>query len=865
MTVTLVQHRSTTGCYQNTKGTKKNPKGERKDKSANIAAENNAPIIGDQLFSIANTLAVCSAQTDRLPVNTQKPMANIVLFFACLSQMRLPMQEKVQVNTDRAVTASMHLNWNVPYITAHVYNQVASDLGKVNDIIMRYDPIKFPAADASLISTTPASSDEHHMEELSPALSEALFTRLIGWDPERRIDGKTVTPFLLKIPETQVKSRALRRLLSEAIAESNAKEAEYIKNYCNIRTKTISGNIVGNYMLVAAEYIRNPVRAAYERIMEGITPGHRISKLEVVVTEVINMSGDVILGIKTAGAYPIIKYASIHTLKVLGHAVNGDGKCVLNDFSPQELANLLFNTEVGLTNRGVLGELGIGQLPTELQEVEPYIPEGVFIQEIMPQGINTEKYLLVNHENKEYFIHDKGENQLWATELSHSSSQSCSQRVYFDEAKNKIHFDSAMTTGKGLDYEVIDGRSFINIYGRNYKFIYKPDVQLPYVVLDKASGETLVIPVYQEKISKKWHMAVHNGYHVFDEGKIALVTRLRVPYSKNFEYKGIDNINPLQYGEGKIYDVHNVAQRAHFGLYHVVEINGELLPVRVTLGKDRGGYEVYDLYNQHDAGMRIEWDGIRWVFFRATSQFVSRKLKNSITAECYAENVDANQLSYPDNRGLRWDRQDIAYLRVNEHYIKLKKVDDYKYRLIDGDYIGYLHFKNNKFHGETFLERLDMLLNDGLSGRGARKFSQEDVLCYEKNCVAMALSKVFRVNMFHTIQKLKSNGAINSATSLENSATIVTVMQRVDMPKVVSNMAYSEIKKMASGFPDGRYFAINSKTHTFEEDKASHAFAIILNKGSLGVAGNNAESPGRSYNQALSDSDIVTMWGPYPD
>lgn len=92
-----------------------------------------------------------------------------------------------------------------------------------------------------------------------------------------------------------------------------------------------------------------------------------------------NLASDVVFGLFTMGAYPVVKYTSAKGLKVAGHAVNGDISCLRNEFSPEEMAALLFDTEVGLTHRQMFTNVAARLKPAELTNVKPFRPNGMFV------------------------------------------------------------------------------------------------------------------------------------------------------------------------------------------------------------------------------------------------------------------------------------------------------------------------------------------------------------------------------------------------------------------------------------------------------------------------------------------------------
>ncbi len=85
------------------------------------------------------------------------------------------------------------------------------------------------------------------------------------------------------------------------------------------------------------------------------------------------------------------------------------------------------------------------------------------------------------------------------------------------------------------------------------------------------------------------------------------------------------------------------------------------------------------------------------------------------------------------------------------------------------------------------------------------------------------------------------------------------------MRKIINDKPYQEMKDTLKTHPAGRYFAVNSKTLPFDDNGPSHAFSILLNKKSIGIAGNNAELTNVPYNGIIKDTDLISVWGPISD
>lgn len=145
-----------------------------------------------------------------------------------------------------------------------------------------------------------------------------------------------------------------------------------------------------------------------------------------------------------------------------------------------------------------------------------------------------------------------------------------------------------------------------------------------------------------------------------------------------------------------------------------------------------------------------------------------------------------------------------------------------------------------------------------------KKVGEDSSLKYEKNCVAMTLSKIFKTGVNDAIAKLMENGWIKSGRDLENESIILIIMEKLGMKKAFDNQQWGYVHRKLKTMPDGRYFAVNSGKHKFGEGDG-HAFTVIVKKGSVGVAGNNAETIEVQYNRAIRNSDNIMVWGPFQD
>jgi len=139
----------------------------------------------------------------------------------------------------------------------------------------------------------------------------------------------------------------------------------------------------------------------------------------------------------------------------------------------------------------------------------------------------------------------------------------------------------------------------------------------------------------------------------------------------------------------------------------------------------------------------------------------------------------------------------------------------------------------------------------------------EGMLDTDKNCVAMSFSRVLGINVHTTINFFLQKGWIDSAENLENDTTVESIAEKLCMKKIYSNTTWGELKTAMAKDTNGRYLAVNTGVHGFNESPSAvgHAFCIIKN-GGLGVAGNNAEKKNTPYHSQIGHTHKITVWGP---
>lgn len=571
-----------------------------------------------------------------------------------------------------------------------VLSQVPHTQRETVPFISSHGSRRFKRSGAAVLPPVSAPKNTVMYEIQDKNINRAIFHALTGSDTE--------VPVILIFPSSQLLDRNKRAREEDMKQLQDAAYQKYIANNCQIRTKTNQGKVVGDSILVAAEILRNPIREAAAKVYRTAMGGHEMPEWMVTFTEVANVGSDIVLGVMTLGVLPVIKYASSKAMAVSGQLINADSTCLKHEFSLEELSRLLFDTEVGLTDRHAFHSFPVSPKPGELKNVRSFVADGVFVHQNVANGKSTVKYMTVDHHGTEYYIREKEPGEYWTFHPFAVKPELVEKRVFFDAAKNKIHFNSEMPPGEGLDYNIAEGKSFINIHGENYEMTWNWNTKQPEIVLPMRNDEVLNVPVYMEPLSKTWHLKTHNGKRVFSEHQERIIRKISEKKDDKFSYISEGNNNPKYYGTGKIYHKEKTGDLSKYKDGDYIEMKGELVRVETKVIPEYGvRYFVYGGKAKNIKELSVEWDGGRWIFERPTSVHVSRKMKKEMTPDMFDRHVDTTRLSAPDDMGLRHDAFGNGYIKVKNNYAVLHRVDNNSF-VINGDKKYYVvKFIDNKF------------------------------------------------------------------------------------------------------------------------------------------------------------------------
>ncbi|MGF6343352.1 hypothetical protein ABIE10_002713 [Citrobacter sp. 506] len=144
-------------------------------------------------------------------------------------------------------------------------------------------------------------------------------------------------------------------------------------------------------------------------------------------------------------------------------------------------------------------------------------------------------------------------------------------------------------------------------------------------------------------------------------------------------------------------------------------------------------------------------------------------------------------------------------------------------------------------------------------------FKDFQFLPYDKNCVALAITDALGYTehygdngvfyFYYRVRELLSG----NFKSLEYPNTVTRVLKFLNVDSIYHNREWSFVKTNILTKANGRFFAVNTLGHNFDDKGgAFHAFCILKADGKINILGNNSEN----YAEQISDGHKVSVWGP---
>lgn len=202
--------------------------------------------------------------------------------------------------------------------------------------------------------------------------------------------------------------------------------------------------------------------------------------------------------------------------------------------------------------------------------------------------------------------------------------------------------------------------------------------------------------------------------------------------------------------------------------YHAINVNGVLVPVRAKIiYQDYLHCEAYDL-QETDTWYPVEYNEGCWRFELATSPHVADNLRNIITPDSFAKNIDERALSMPDTQGIKRDNKGAEYLKINGGFIRLAMLHDRPMVVSPLDERFHLRYIDNKFNFiSAELKKRTLAVT-------ARQYEMDHCL---RSSAGMSLAFESRLNEEWTLLRL--NARVSSFKRNDRIGSIIEITFRL--------------------------------------------------------------------------------------
>ena len=480
--------------------------------------------------------------------------------------------------------------------------------------------------------------------------------------------------------------------ISQATRDKNI--ADHIKQNCAFETEIFNSEDLseGKMLILKAQRAENPFRMLYDNYpQEDVTTWIRYT------ADGLNFFADVVtLGMKPTISGLVAAYYRRSYFKEIGDEICATRQKYIS------WALLATGLDIdGIRFPSVKKKMAVK--PLELSQVIPFNSNAAYFARNKDTAIQRELILTATHsgsagkEGEKIWLKPRGQSEFNTFHPDGSIQTAPPKQVFFDDQRKFWRYVDEDTVSP-LHLELSEGENLITLYGDQYPLHVSEDMRY-HIMVTRPNGMTESLPVFRDPFSKTWHLTTLNFHPLFTPTQGNLIKRLKVMPNMESRYSATPNRYAHAYGDGRIFEVRNrqddVATTAP--LYQVVEMNGDLVPVRMAMTEKHGmHYDIYDIHHPLRKGHPIEWDGEHWRIERWTSPHISHALNERITSAMYAENIDETQLSVADSQGIKWAKNDRAYLKVRRKYVEIQKGKISYLCGSDGTKIA-VQYKNNQF------------------------------------------------------------------------------------------------------------------------------------------------------------------------
>ncbi|WP_407973235.1 hypothetical protein ACJ51O_35815 (plasmid) [Burkholderia pyrrocinia] len=329
---------------------------------------------------------------------------------------------------------------------------------------------------------------------------------------------------------------------------------------------------------------------------------------------------------------------------------------------------------LNVVRRGDANAAGYNEFEMQSSELSSgleFTPAATFVLHDANTGIRREVLLSIKFENSDIELKYLGNGEFETVQIK-GGAEFRGYRISVDETAGTWHFNgspgSSQWDSTALRVTLDQGRSYVMIQGKPFELRLDERRRQYEIVIGSADGEyTTLLPVYQEPLTKTWHLYEYNDAPVFSRDHLELLRELSVPPEKEKAYFEVNYS-----GAGMIFKVRESTDDSAY--YEVVEMGGRLIRVTECVGQDVGAkYSTYDQRHPDDAGIPIVWREGRWAMSRADLPTTLPEARSQIPGESLLE---------PDGRGLYSDRDGNQYIRVSNNYFKVYQQDSTHYFIV---------------------------------------------------------------------------------------------------------------------------------------------------------------------------------------
>lgn len=416
-------------------------------------------------------------------------------------------------------------------------------------------------------------------------------------------------------------------------------------------------------------------------------------------------------------------------------------------------------------------------LPKELKGARPLKQSAPYYIKNPSKSIRKELFLKVKDGKKtlsdghsEIYLKPTDKDNEYITWHPHAAKPELLQeKVIYDTTTQKWRYAREGFDTDELEVRIVEGKTMVNLHNEYYELHMNAARQYE-IVVEKQAGYKAYLPAYMEPLSRTWHINLHNGRAVFKKKQEKIINNLRVEKNEAYIYFAEKNNNPQYYGTGVVYRSVKAGDETQFNQGNFIEMNGSLLPVRQIVTPGHGvRYEIYDLKAADKPGYSVAWDGQRWIFERPTSVHASRELVRMVERNMFASDADANKLSAPDQKGLRWDKNERSFLQIKNIMVEMHTPKEGKPYIKDrnGKKIELIYEKKKFFPADSYQntpgqsEYNNKITNKGINKKAGHQRQQNTETVFKPNNLDQlfeyAVNKKGWVGSIKTVEGIKKH------------------------------------------------------------------------------------------------------------